>query len=121
MLLVDDDNVVRKLAESALKHIGFTVLAAAGGDEAVVLFKKHQDNITCLFTDLSMPGMDGWGVLAALRKIRPNLPAILSSGYDENQAMAGDHAEHPQAFLHKPYTIANLKEVMRQVLSNTPK
>jgi CheY-like chemotaxis protein len=63
--------------------------------------------------------MDGWETLKALRKIRPHLPAILSSGYDENQVMAGDHRERPQAFLPKPYTMANLKEVLRQVLRDT--
>jgi len=119
VLLVDDDKVVRKLAETVLQRLGFTVLSAAGGHEAVGLFKKHQESIKCLLTDLSMPGMDGWETLKALRKIRPHLPAILSSGYDENQVMAGDHRERPQAFLPKPYTMANLKEVLRQVLRDT--
>jgi signal transduction histidine kinase/ActR/RegA family two-component response regulator len=116
VLLVDDDKVVRKLAETVLQRLGFTVLSAASGHEAVDVFKKHRDSIKCLLTDLSMPGMDGWETLKALRKIRPHLPAILSSGYDENQVMAGDHRERPQAFLPKPYTMANLKEVLRQVL-----
>jgi CheY-like chemotaxis protein/nitrogen-specific signal transduction histidine kinase len=121
VLLVDDDSIVRDIAETLLKHIGFTVFSAAGGDEAIALFQKHRDNIKCLLTDLSMPAMDGWETLAALRKIQPHLPAILSSGYDENQAMSGDHAEFPQAFLHKPYTMANLKEVLCRVLGDATK
>ena len=121
ILFVDDDDIVRNLAESMIEHIGFSVISAAGGDEAVVLFKKHRDSIDCLLTDLSMPGLDGWETLAALRNIQPHLPAILSSGYDESQAMSGDHVELPQAFLHKPYTMSYLKEVLHRVLGDTKK
>ena len=119
--MVDDDSVVRDIAETLLKHIGFTVFSATGGDEAITLLQKHGDNIRCLLTDLSMPGMDGWETLAALRKIQPHLPAILSSGYDENQAMSGDHVEFPQAFFHKPYTMVSLKEVLCRVLGDAVK
>ncbi len=121
VLLVDDDGIVRNIAESLLKHIGFTVFAAASGDEAFALLQNHRDTIKCFLTDLSMPGKDGWETIAALREIKPHLPAILSSGYDENKAMSGDHVEFPQAFLQKPYTMANLKEILCRVLGNEAK
>ena len=101
-----------------MKHLGFTVFIATSGYEAVALFQKHHNSIDCLLTDLSMPDMDGWETLTALRKIKPDLPAILSSGYDEAHVMKGDHKELPQAFLHKPYTKDNLKNVLNRVLGD---
>jgi two-component system cell cycle sensor histidine kinase/response regulator CckA len=116
ILLVDDDMVLCEVIETVLESLGFSVFVASGGNEAVALFQKHQDSIECLLTDLSMPGMDGWETLAAIRRIKPQLPAILSSGYDETKAMGGEHDEQPQAFLHKPYKRSDLKIVLAQVL-----
>ena len=117
VLLVDDDAGVRDMAAALLKRIGLTVLAASGGKDAVALLREHHAGIDCLITDLSMPGMDGWQTLAALRLIRPELPAILSSGYDEAQVMCCTQTEQPQAFLHKPYSKAELRDVLCGVLS----
>ena len=57
--------------------------------------------------------------LSALRKIRPDVPVILTSGYDENRAMTGDHKEQPQAFLHKPYDVQTLQEALSRVLGES--
>jgi PAS domain S-box-containing protein len=118
VLLVENDSIVRKLIESLLKRLNFTVFTAASGNEAITFLERHQGSIDCLITDLSMPGMDGWETLAALRKIQPGLPAVLSSGYDEAHAMNGNYAEQPQAFLKKPYMIDDLKNALSQVLEN---
>lgn len=117
VLLVDDDATIRDTEVSLLKHLGLNVLAAASGEEAVTVLKKNPDRIDCLLTDLFMPGMDGWETLAAVRKIRPDLPAILSSGYGEAQAMSGDYGEQPQAFLHKPFSRPILRAVICRVMS----
>ena len=62
--------------------------------------------------------MNGWKTLAALRKLSPELPVILSSGYDEAQVMAGEHTEQPNAFLGKPYQLKELRETINTVLAN---
>ncbi len=116
VLLVDDDPVLCSIVKVTLRNLGCTVFVASGGSEALELFELHQESIDCLLTDLSMPDMDGWETLAALRKIKPNLPAILSSGYDEAHVMKGDHNEQPQAFLHKPYRKSDLKNVLGRFL-----
>ncbi len=116
VLVVDDDYIVRSLTVSVLEHLGLSVHAAAGGKEAIALFRRHQGSIDCLITDLCMPGMDGWETLSALRKIQSDLPVILSSGYDEPRAMSGYHPERIQAFLHKPYSLDDLREVLVRVL-----
>ncbi|MGM0426134.1 MAG: response regulator [Thermodesulfobacteriota bacterium] len=66
-----------------------------------------------------MPRMNGWETLKALRKIRPDIRVILSSGYDEARAMAGDHAHKPQVFLSKPYQMASLKAAVEKALEST--
>lgn len=116
VLLVENEDLVRTGTEAMLKRLGFTVFPAPNGNEAIALFEKHQKSIRCLITNLTMPGMDGWQTLAALRKIEPQLPAILSIGYDELHAMSGDYAELPQAFLHKPYEMDDFENVLGQVL-----
>jgi CheY-like chemotaxis protein len=101
-----------------LKRLGFKVLSAADGFEAVKIFSQNPNKIRLVLSDLTMPLMNGWKTLAALRKIRPNVPVILSSGYNEAQAMAGEQEEKPDSFLHKPYQLNTLKETIKKVLKN---
>jgi CheY-like chemotaxis protein len=109
VLLVDDQDAVRNMAKSMLKRLGYEVLAAPGGAEAVRMLRENLDQIRCVITDLTMPGMDGWETLAALRKIQPHIPVILVSGYDEAQALDRDYTEQPNVFLHKLYMKIDLE------------
>ncbi len=118
VLLVEDEDTLRSMAESMLKHLGYEVLATSGGAEAVKLLRENSDRVRCVITDLAMPGMDGWQTLTALRKIQPHITVILASGYDEAQVMSGDHPEHPQAFLHKPYSMGGLQATIDTALKN---
>ena len=92
-----------------LRKLGYEVIEACDGIEAVDTFRASKDTIGLVLLDLSMPRMDGWETLAALRALRPDIPVVIASGYDEAQAMQGFHMERPQAFLHKPYKMADLK------------
>ena len=94
------------------------MLEARNGAEAVEVFLRHKDEIRCVLCDLTMPGMNGWETLAALRKLSPEIPVVLSSGYDKAHVMAGDHVECPQAFLGKPYRLKELENVIFSVLTN---
>ena len=116
VLLVEDQDVVRKMAESMLKRLDHQVLAASGGAEALELFRENPDQIRCVITDLTMPGMDGWETLAALREIRPHIPVVMVSGHDEAHAMNGNYSERPQVFLHKPYSMGDLKAAIDRAL-----
>jgi PAS domain S-box-containing protein len=109
VLLVEDQDMVRKIAESMLKRIGFEVLAASGGAKALELLRENPDQVCCVITDLTMPGMDGWETLAALRKIRPQIPVVMVSGHDEAHAMGRDYPEQPDVFLHKPFLTGDLE------------
>ncbi len=116
VLLVDDQDAVRKIGVVMLQRLGFSPMSAVSGPEAVALFRIHQDRICCVITDLTMPDMDGWETLAALRKIQPDLPVILASGHDQTHAMNRDHPEEFQVFLHKPYALIQLKNALQKAL-----
>jgi len=109
VLVADDDPMIRGLAQAQLEELGYRVIEACDGVEAVDAFRAGKESISLVLLDLAMPRMDGWETLAALRRLRPDIPVVIASGYDEAQAMQGLRAEQPQAFLHKPYRIADLK------------
>ena len=111
-LVIDDEPQVRELAARMLLKLGFTVLEAGDGVEGVEMFKAHPGEIRCVICDLSMPRMDGWETLSALRKLSPGISVILASGYDEASVMTGDHPEWPQAFLGKPYGFQDLRDAI---------
>jgi CheY-like chemotaxis protein len=117
VLLVEDEELMRLVVEQLLAELGFTVLTAPDGVAAVERFRQHQSDIDCVLSDLTMPRMDGWETMAALRQLSPDIPVILSSGYDEAQVMAGCRAEPPQAFLNKPYQASQLNQTIRSVLN----
>lgn len=119
ILLVEDEEMIRKMTTSMLTRMGFKVLEAIDGVDAVEIFQKHQDEIDVVVSDLTMPRMDGWETLTALRRICPDLPVILASGHDESMVFAGDHHESPQAFLHKPYKKSALKEALAKAMSGS--
>ncbi|MDZ7760736.1 MAG: ATP-binding protein [Desulfovermiculus sp.] len=120
VLVVEDDEQVRKLAKRILEFMGYVILEAKDGLEAIEIFKQHQHEICCVLSDLTMPNMDGWETLAALRSLSPDIPVILSSEYDEAQVMAEEHTERPDGFIGKPYRRKDLGNVIEHVLREKP-
>jgi PAS domain S-box-containing protein len=116
VLVVEDEPLVRKAITLVLSQVGFKVLAAPDGVQAVELFQQRQDDITCVVCDLTMPGMNGWETMAALRKLAPDIPVILSSGYSDVHARGAAYREQPQAFLHKPHERDALLIAINQAL-----
>ena len=121
VLLIDDEEQVRFMARIMLTRLGYDVLEAKDGIEAVEIFQQRKDEIRFVFSDLTMPNLDGWGAMAALRKLSPDIPVILSSGYDEAQVMEDEHPDRPNAFLRKPYLLKSLEDTIRRVLTNEDK
>jgi two-component system, cell cycle sensor histidine kinase and response regulator CckA len=118
VLVVDDEITLREMLATSIKGMGFKVLAARDGVQAVEMFRQHQTEIRLVICDLTMPHMDGWQTLEALRELVPGIPVILSSGYSEAQVMAGNHPELPQAFLSKPYEYEKLSEAVFRMLNS---
>jgi len=118
VLLVDDQESVLRLGSKMLKFLGYNVLTASCGSEALELFRQNRNSVRCAITDLTMPDMDGRQTLASLREIDPDLPVMLSSGYNEAEVMITNGADQPHAFLHKPYSLKELKQKLSQVFED---
>jgi CheY-like chemotaxis protein len=121
VLLVEDDELVRNMAASMLRSLGYSVLEAKDGIEGVEMFGQRRNEIRFVLCDLTMPRLGGWETLTALRRLAPDIPVILASGYDKAQVMSGDHPELPQVFLGKPYNLKGLSDAISRALINGKK
>ena len=115
VLLVDDDEILLEVTSTMLSVMGFTVLRAIDGIEALEVYRQHKDEIRFVICDVTMPRMNGWETLHALRQIAPDFPVILASGFSEEQVMDGYHPEGPNAFLAKPYGFQALRETLNHI------
>jgi two-component system, cell cycle sensor histidine kinase and response regulator CckA len=116
ILFVDDEPDMRDLGLLALGQMGYMVLTAADGLDAIEIFKAHFEEIACVLLDLSMPRMDGGQALLELRRIKPDVCVILASGYAEEELEARFTGQDVNAFLQKPYDIHALSETLKKVL-----
>ncbi|HVU25505.1 MAG TPA: ATP-binding protein [Opitutus sp.] len=107
VLVAEDEDIVRRTTVRALSKLGHEVVATEDGMAAVNLFRARGD-VRLVLLDLTMPRLDGWGALDAMRETRPDVPVILASGYDEARARGSRPVDHSVVFLHKPYTLVEL-------------
>lgn len=119
VLLVDDDEIVLEITSIILEKLGFKVLSARDGVEAVDVFQQNRDEIRFVLTDYAMPRMNGLETLTTLRQIVPHIPVIMASGYSEEEVMNCSHSELPQVFLQKPYSLQKLKDAIQHFLPDT--
>ncbi|MBI2766699.1 MAG: response regulator [Chloroflexi bacterium] len=109
VLVVDDEEIVRRVLCRLLATLGFTPLAVESGDEAVALFRSAPHRYSLVLLDVTMPPPDGEATLRALREIRPGVPVIMMSGYCEEDILSRlAAADHPDDFLEKPFTTTAL-------------
>ena len=118
VLVVDDEKGVRSTLRMLLTPMGFDVLEASDGQEAIDLFVANADAIVLVVLDLTMPVLGGREVFAKLRLIRPGVRVILSSGYDEEEMTRRFGAKGIAGFLQKPYTAAELAEKLSAALES---
>jgi PAS domain S-box-containing protein len=119
ILVVDDEDLVLRLAQAALAAFGYIPLAAANGPAALEILRTHAGPLHAVVLDLMMPGMNGEETLQQIRAIRPDLPVVIASGCGEievGQRFAGKGAN---GFLPKPYTARQLARAIREVLAAT--
>lgn len=115
ILVADDEDLIRELLADALSD-EFNILSASNGEEALSLYKQHQDEIALVITDLIMPNMRGDELAKQMRQIRPSLPIVFISGYEREIKTDGLLANGRAVFLPKPFDIANLTSTLREVL-----
>ncbi|GIX08992.1 ATP-binding protein [Elioraea sp.] len=114
VLLVEDEDGVRRLSTRALESAGWRVLAAASGEAAMQMLEAEPGPPSVLVSDVVMPGMDGTQVVRAVRARHPGLPVVLVSGYSESAALEG-LPEEDLHFLPKPYTLRQLVARVEQL------
>lgn len=114
VMVVEDEPQVRMLTSRVLAQLGYDVIAAEDGSEALALAASHHGPIALLLTDMVMPRMGGGELVRRMRELHPDLPVLLMSGYSE-ELVAAEHPDHP--FLAKPFTPAELAEAVRRVLA----
>lgn len=118
ILLVEDDEMVRRVAVRVLKNKGYNVLSASSGVEAMDVARAYAGHIDLLLTDLVMPKMNGDRLAQELLPLRPKTRVLFTSGYS---ASAHDHGLGPGVnFLQKPYTPGQLAERVRKILDKEP-
>jgi PAS domain S-box-containing protein len=116
ILLIDDEEVVRLTTRRTLERFGYTVLVAPDGARAVEIFHEHAAEIEAVILDMTMPMMSAEETFRRLRAPRPDLPVILSSGYDESEAMQRFQASGIAAFIQKPYAARKLASLIKRIL-----
>ncbi|MBA4138011.1 MAG: hypothetical protein C0518_11895 [Opitutus sp.] len=108
ILVADDDTSVRTLLGELLTRLGFEPVLTADGNEALERFSREPALFSAALLDLTMPGLDGHATLRELRRIRPDLPCVLLSGYSEQEARTHDASGDFTGFLQKPFTPESL-------------
>jgi CheY-like chemotaxis protein len=118
VLLVEDDDMVRRLAQRVLTHLGYEVLQAYDIEDAIRISEEHPNPIHLLLTDVIMPEMNGVELYAQLRTIRAEMKALFMSGYAEDVVVR--HGVLPQGteFIQKPFNMEDLANRVRQTLDN---
>jgi CheY-like chemotaxis protein len=118
VLVVDDDAAVCRLIDRLLTNNGFEVIQAPDGTAALEVFRSLAAEVRVVLIDLTMPGKSGLEVAGEIRKLRPDVPILLASGYS-NEAMSGKLISLGiNGFLHKPFSHEEVLEALRVVLGN---
>lgn len=116
ILLVDDEDMVLDLCSAMVERLGYKVITASDGKEAVEVFKKHSDEIDCVILDLTMPRMDGIEAFVGLKSIRSDITVIISSGYSEQEVELRFQGKEPAGFIKKPFELKKLRNELARVL-----
>ncbi len=117
ILLVDDEALVRRIGRTLLTKLGYQVLEAADGLEALEVCRTRGDEIRLVLLDLTMPNLTGKETFARLREVRPELPVLICSGYlVDLHEFTRECGACPDGFVQKPYRFEDMAEMVRETL-----
>lgn len=117
ILVVEDEPQVRQISTECLRDLGYTVLEAANGSEALAILADRHD-VLLLFTDVVMPGMNGRELVDRARETHPTLPVLYTTGYTRNAIIHNGIVDQGVTFLAKPFTIEQVAQKVRSVLDS---
>jgi polar amino acid transport system substrate-binding protein len=116
ILVADDDASLRELSEKVLSHFGYTVITAEDGQDAVNRFREKVDKISLIILDVIMPRMNGRETCDEIRRIRPDIKVIFTSGYTADIIYDRGMFEENMEYVTKPLSPATLLKKVREVL-----
>ncbi len=115
-MLVEDETQLLVVAKDMLSTLGFTVLEAVNGREALELYQQNAARMTLVVTDIGMPVMDGYELFRKLKALKPALPIIISSGFGDSEVTSRIPQEEIAGMFSKPYRFNQLREVLKSVI-----
>jgi len=117
ILLVDDEKMIREVTAEILEDLGYKVLMAGSGEEAVEIYRTRGERIHLVLMDMIMPGLGGGEAFDRIKAVNPDVKVILSSGYSLEGRAQGIMGRGVKAFLQKPFRFADLSQKIREVLA----
>ena len=116
ILVIDDEPMVRDLDKSMLEKLGYRVLTAANANEGLRIFTEKMGEIDLVILDVIMPGGGGREVLEAMKEAKPEMLALLSSGYNRNFVGEEFFKDRRVDFIQKPYSMQDLAASVHEIL-----
>ena len=116
ILLVDDEEVIIDVGKESLEILGYDVVTAKSGHEAIEIFKTKNGKVDLVILDMIMPGMNGMETFDILKSIKPNIKVILSSGYSAEAHSAKIMEQGCSGFIQKPYGLTELSRKVKEVM-----
>jgi len=119
ILIIDDEEAIRHMLIKTLKYVGYDVLEANSGKSGINQYKKHKKRILAVILDVIMPEMDGVQIYKALKKINPNIPVLVSTGYASNKQTVELKELGVEGFLKKPYRQSELVKAINKAINHS--
>jgi len=116
ILAVDDEEIIRSLLEETLKKLGYKVILANDGEEAVQIYEERKDEIDAVIIDMIMPRLGGRETFREIKRRNSDVRVLLASGYSQDGAAQRILDEGVRGFIQKPFELVELSQKLRQVL-----
>ncbi|MFZ7111657.1 MAG: PAS domain S-box protein [Desulfatiglandales bacterium] len=116
ILLVDDEAVIQEIGEEMLKRLGYKVLVAEDGEEALAIYRDRRHEVDLVILDMIMPGMGGGDVYDRLKEVNPDIRVLLSSGYNIDGEASVILERGCNGFIQKPFKISDLAQKVKEIL-----
>ena len=115
VLFVDDEDTLRFLGSDMLTKLGYDVITASDGVEALDIYKKRKDDIDLIVLDLTMPNMDGSQAFSEIRNINEDIKVIIASGYSYNDITVRFSGKNLAGIIEKPYSMKKMRQILKNI------
>jgi CheY-like chemotaxis protein len=118
VMVVDDEGLLRRMLRRTMERFGLEVVEAADGVEAIEILNRLGDRVSLVLMDWNMPLLSGEETLSGLRELRPDVPVVVTSGFDSGSLGLQNTGVQIQGFLQKPFRSAGLQTLLKSFLVN---